>query len=359
MAQPLASVIVLNWNGKRFLEKCIGDSLKQQGVSSYEIILVDNGSTDGSIEAVRKRYAKAVKSGQLRIIQNTKNEGFAEGNNIGARATRGRYVALLNNDAYPAKDWLVKMIAAYKRLKRTTKGPVVIGGYGLMKPSKKRLSYAKRIGTTLCGENVAGKEVELAPGIYRWFYVGGYALLYERKDFRVPFDKLWFAYAEDIYLCWQARLRGGEVGLALNARVDHKGGGTKFSDRYINKVAVFNGTKNQIMNYLIFYEWKNIIRIAPLFAITQLGHIIENPRKLIVKLKAYWWTFWNWPRIMRRRKAIQKKRKVSDKEIVALLSYKFYEPKYTPNKTRRALIRSMNTLFRWYCRTVGLKTQEF
>src|SRR5665647_1502714 len=73
-----ASVIVLNWNGKRFLEKCIG-SLLSQNYQDYEVVLVDNGSTDGSIEFAEKLFGR---SSRLRVVSFNKNYGFSKGNNL-------------------------------------------------------------------------------------------------------------------------------------------------------------------------------------------------------------------------------------------------------------------------------------
>ena len=86
---PLLSVIIPNWNGKRFLLECI-DALKEQTFHDFETILVDNGSTDGSAEFAKERYGDFI-----RIIRNKKNLGFTGGNNVGIQAARGEYIVLL------------------------------------------------------------------------------------------------------------------------------------------------------------------------------------------------------------------------------------------------------------------------
>src|SRR5512143_2963792 len=90
-ANPLISVIILNWNGIRHLELCLG-ALGTQTYSPVEAIVVDNGSTDGSLEWVRTR------SPGVRLIENGKNLGFGGGMNVGILAARGKYVMILNND---------------------------------------------------------------------------------------------------------------------------------------------------------------------------------------------------------------------------------------------------------------------
>jgi GT2 family glycosyltransferase len=102
---PSVSIIVLNFNGLVFLEPCFA-SLEHLDYprSRLEVILVDNGSTDGSVPFVRERFPRVT------IIENGVNLGFAGGNNVGIRASRGDYVALLNNDTHVEKDWLIELV---------------------------------------------------------------------------------------------------------------------------------------------------------------------------------------------------------------------------------------------------------
>src|SRR3989338_3853888 len=97
------SVVVLNWNGKQYLNNCLG-SLSKQNYKDFEVILVDNGSTDGSVDYVRKNFPKA------RVIENKKNLGFTIGNNIGIEKSKGRYVFILNNDTKLDKSCLKELV---------------------------------------------------------------------------------------------------------------------------------------------------------------------------------------------------------------------------------------------------------
>lgn len=101
---PHVSIIVVNWNGMNYIKECI-DSLLNLSYSDYEIILVDNASSDGSVEFVEKNYPK------VRIIRNKENLGFAEGNNIGIRETKGELIALFNPDAVADKEWLSRLVS--------------------------------------------------------------------------------------------------------------------------------------------------------------------------------------------------------------------------------------------------------
>ncbi len=99
---PLISVIILNWNGRAYLENCLA-ALQSQTYPAFEIIVVDNGSTDGSVDWLGGHHPG------VRVIANPENRGFAAGNNQGAQAARGDYLALLNNDTQVAPAWLAEL----------------------------------------------------------------------------------------------------------------------------------------------------------------------------------------------------------------------------------------------------------
>lgn len=108
-AKAMVSVVVLNHNRLRYLDESLA-SLISQTYSPLEIIVVDNGSTDGSAELAQRRYP------QIRWLPLDRNTGFAAGNNRGFEIARGGYIALPNNDAVAAPDWVEKLVAAAERL---------------------------------------------------------------------------------------------------------------------------------------------------------------------------------------------------------------------------------------------------
>jgi hypothetical protein len=104
---PLVSIIIVNWNAKKYLKECI-ESLFSQSFTDYEIVLVDNASTDDSIDFVRINYP------QVKVIQNKDNLGFAEGNNIGIKNSTGQLIALFNPDVVADSDWLHILVNVIK-----------------------------------------------------------------------------------------------------------------------------------------------------------------------------------------------------------------------------------------------------
>ena len=101
----MVTVIIPNWNGMLYLPACL-QSLSRQSHPSYQVVLVDNGSTDGSVDYVRREFP------HIAIIQNAANVGFAAACNQGIRFGHSEFVALLNNDTVADPDWLAELVAA-------------------------------------------------------------------------------------------------------------------------------------------------------------------------------------------------------------------------------------------------------
>ena len=99
----LVTVIIVNWNGRIYIKDCL-NSLEKQTVPEFSIIMVDNGSSDGSLELVRESFS------EVHIIPLEKNLGFAGGNNIALKGVSAEFVALLNNDAMPDTNWLANLV---------------------------------------------------------------------------------------------------------------------------------------------------------------------------------------------------------------------------------------------------------
>ena len=105
----LLSVVTVNWNSRDDLAECLA-SLVAQSYSQLEVLIVDNGSTDGSVEMVRERFPQFI------LLEQSKNLGFAEGCNVGIARATGNWIALLNNDAVAAPDWAKTLAHAAERV---------------------------------------------------------------------------------------------------------------------------------------------------------------------------------------------------------------------------------------------------
>jgi GT2 family glycosyltransferase len=221
MPHPLVSVIVLNWNGKVHLLECCGSVLKT-AYAPLEIIVADNGSTDGSLEAVRSHYPSVV------VLKNGSNLGYAEGNNRAVAIAKGDYVVTLNNDVVVETDWLDKPI---EYLEKKVEGLFAVCG--------RQMNYYNRLiidslfhypgpemvflraghGTTL--EQNSGIAV---PG--RVIAVNGGSAIYRKKMFKElgGFDREYRFYGEEADLCMRAFLRGWQCLFVPQSVVYHKEG---------------------------------------------------------------------------------------------------------------------------------------
>src|SRR5947209_4353804 len=101
-----ASIVIVSYNGRELLTPCLEETLTQAAEADAEVVLVDNGSTDGTAEYIRGRFPSVV------VVCSSHNVGFAEGCNIGARAAGSDRIVLLNNDAVPDPGWLRELLAA-------------------------------------------------------------------------------------------------------------------------------------------------------------------------------------------------------------------------------------------------------
>jgi len=211
----LVSVIIPNWNGRQYLQTCL-DAVSRQTYASFEAVLVDNGSSDGSCEFVAQNYP------QVRILHMDRNWGFAVGTNFGIRNTQGEYVATLNNDTEVEPTWLEKLATAMDSSQRV----------GMC--ASKMLFYDRRHVI-----NSAGIAIDKA-GI-AWDRDGGKlddcgqtqpyeilgpcagAALYRRAmlDETGLLDEDLFAYLEDVDLAWRCQAAGWRCLYVPLARVYH------------------------------------------------------------------------------------------------------------------------------------------
>lgn len=219
---PKVSIVILNWNGKNDTIECL-DSLKEITYPNYEIILVDNGSTDGSGECLKKLYP------EIEIIENQKNLGFAEGNNIAIRKVVARetdYVLLLNNDTVVHPEFLTELVELLEN--DTSVG--IAGPTVYYYKEKDRIQAA---GGKICwykGQtpHLTSKNYIKLNKIRDVDYIMGCALLTRCELFKKIgyLNKDYFAYWEETDWCVRAKKAGYRIVHVPSAKIWHKGGST-------------------------------------------------------------------------------------------------------------------------------------
>lgn len=212
----VASIIILNWNGLAYLPGCL-ESLKNQTYQDFECIIVDNGSTDGSVEYLRNEHD------WTRLICLEENVGFAAGNNTGFAESCGEYIVTLNNDTVLDRDWLKEMVTVADK-------NVKVGMIASRICSFYDRDVIDSLGVKICLDGMSrgayrGRRYsEIQPVPEKILLPSACAALYKRSmiDQTGFFDSSYFAYCEDTDLGLRGRLAGWDACLASEAIVYHK-----------------------------------------------------------------------------------------------------------------------------------------
>lgn len=257
------TVIIVNYNSGARLAKCIAH-LKAQQFRHFEMIIVDNASSDDSIDFARDDPATT-------LLQAETNLGFAAANNLAARQATGTWLAFLNPDAYAAPNWLAELMAA------TERHPSV-SAFGSTQVDALDPSRLDGAGDVFHAAGVAyrgnlGTPVEDAPAEGPCFSPCAAAALYRKSTFDElgGFDERFFCYCEDVDLGFRLRLEGGEVIHAAKAIVYHEG--SAVTGRH-SAFSIYHGNRNRIWTYLMNMP-------AALLAPTLPYHLVVNLLLLI------------------------------------------------------------------------------
>lgn len=223
MPEPLASVIIVNHNRAALLEACLRSLLRPQGVP-FEVVVVDNGSADGSAAVVESFAAAAPFA--VRLLKNDGNLGFCAANNQGIRASRSPFVALLNNDAEACPHWLAHLHAVFGDPRvGMAASKILVHGDPRVIDKAGHLIW-------LDGQNRGRGSGETDGGQYERveevLWPDGCACMYRRAmlDEIGLFDEDLFAYGDDAELGLRARIAGWRCLYAPQAVVLHHRGST-------------------------------------------------------------------------------------------------------------------------------------
>jgi GT2 family glycosyltransferase len=221
---PRVSVVIPNWNGAHWLDPCL-NALELQTFRDFEVVVVDNGSTDGSVERLRAR--RDAGSLALRLVELPHNIGFAAGINAGIATCTAEFIAALNNDTEPCAEWLAALVAALE----------ANSAAGSAASAMLCLSEPDRIDTIGDGYRWDGRAYKIGCGSlasrmpaepFEVFGACAGAALYRRSmlDEIGLFDERYFAYMEDVDLAIRARLAGWGCICVPKAVVLHAGSGS-------------------------------------------------------------------------------------------------------------------------------------
>ena len=249
MVTPTVSIIIVNYSGRELLEECLKSIFKQTD-EDIELIVVDNNSTDDSVNFIEKNYPN------INLLKLNKNFGFAVPNNMASKIARGKYLVFLNNDTIVTQNWLSQLLAAMESDKT-----IAMGQSLLLHPDGTVDSSGDFIDSL--GRAYSSKDI---PKKSRYVLSPRAACMIVRKDIFLElggFDESYFASFEDVELGWKSWLWGYKVILVPTSIVFHHGGKTVKS---ISKTISFHGVKNNLLlrstNFDFFDRIKSIFLIS-------------------------------------------------------------------------------------------------
>ena len=307
----MLAIVIVNTNEYKHLKNCL-PNIYSSSFKDFKVIIVDNNSTDGSLDYLRKNFP------QVHIIETKKNNGYAGGNNIGmkyAQQQKADYILLLNPDTVLDKDCLKRLME--KANQKTILQPLVL----LYKNRKTDLvntagGVLNYLGFGYCGSYRAPaskfkeeKEIPYASGACTLIPVtvlNNIGLL----------DESFFMYHEDTDLCWRARIAGYNIKLIPEARIWHKYSFSK------NRNKLYNAERNRLTFMLKNYALKTLLLLLPIFLLNELLVCLYSikERWFFLKIKSYLYNLSCLRKTLRKRVAIQKTRKKTDQELSSYLS---------------------------------------
>lgn len=312
------SVIIVNWNGLHHLKKCL-PTLFKIDYPSYEVILVDNASTDGSQDYVRKNFKK------VKIVQNRKNLGFAGGNNVALPYATGRYVLLLNNDTAVEKNFLSELVVSIE--KDSEIGVVQSKIISMDDPTRLDSVGAFYTNTGFLFHYGYLQKNKAKYDATKYLYTAKGACMLVKKeiiDVIDLFDNNFFAYFEETDFCNRVWLAGYSVVYAPKSIIYHKVGGT--SNSMDNSFIQFHSFKNRINSYCKNLEARTLIQMLAmhifLCEIAAISFIFKGRMDLFFAInKAFYWNLANIKITLKLRRKIQSKyRKVKDHDFMSKVS---------------------------------------
>lgn len=311
---PQISVIIVNWNGKHFLDTCLS-AMRQQTFRNFETLLVDNGSQDGSVEYVRQTFP------EVHLIPLERNCGFSLGNSAGYAKASGELIALLNNDTEAGEFWLEELARASRDFPNA-------GSF-----ASKMLYFDDRKRIDNCGFEVttAGFTVDLGRREQdgpAWadrrpvFGACGGAAAYRRSMLEdVGFlDPDFFMTYEDVDLSFQAQLRGHECIFVPDAIVYHRYRATMKKYWSPSRQAFFSQRNIEFVHFTNM-PFGLMLRSLPQRLIYEFGGAVYALKSGtgISFLRAKIDAIRHLPSIVRKRKLVQSRKTVTDEQLRSVM----------------------------------------
>jgi hypothetical protein len=346
MTVPKATVIIVNTNERHHLKRCL-PAVFGQRYAEYEVLVVDNGSTDGSVAYVEAAFPQA------RIIRNGENLGYSGANNVGFAHARGEYLVVLNPDTEVEPDWLGELIAGLDADPQA----------GLA--TSKILLLDDRQHINACGNDITYTGVTVCRG------AGAPAAAYDQREvvsavsgasFAIRksvleriggFDERFFIYYEETDLSLRAALAGYHCLYVPRSVMYHQ-----YTFRFAaNKC--FLVERNRLFSWLKVFRWGTFVVLLPTLllgeALTWGYVLLRGPAYVRSKAQSYGWIIRHWPEVMAARREAQATRGVRDRQILRRLSLRLPLTQIASWRFARlmeALVQPVHWMWGQVCRAV-------
>ena len=317
----MVSIIIVNFNGKDHIKKCL-DSLNKILYEPIEIIVIDNHSSDDSVEFIKKNFPQVI------ILTLDDNRGFAEPNNVGSKISKGEFLLFLNNDTIVTPNFLIELILEIKKnnkiaicqsLLLKTDGTIDSSGdfidkIGIVYNSKQEINQIRKIFSPRAASMLIRKDV--------FFKLGG-------------FDEKFVFSFEDVDIGWRSWILGYESIIVPKSVVYHVGG---ITTKKFRSESTFHGIKNQISmkitNFELSLVFKNLFLFFIIYGIreikiwfdyqvngktmmtsTKFEDTIAQKPDFGTAIKSVIWLFSNLDYLISKHKDVNSKRVLSTKEL--------------------------------------------
>jgi hypothetical protein len=327
--RSLVSVIVVCFNARQHLETCLS-SVALQTYPNLEVVVVDNGSTDGSVEYVRHNFPS------FHLVENGANLGYARANNVGFQAAKGELFAVLNPDTEVHSRWVTALVEAFDdpAVGLATSRVCYFGDRSRINACGNRV-HVSGIGYCRGLDEPAGKYDEPA-----WVAsVSGCSFMIQRSliDRIGGFDEDFFMYVEDTDLSLRAQLAGARIRYVPGSIVYHK-----YALRpTARKLYLLERNRSQVL--LKNFRWLTLAALSPSILATWLlmwlYALIHGPAYLAAQFRAQLWLVRNWRPLMDKRATVQSLRRVNDSQLVELLDDRMPIEQLVANPTLVRLFR--------------------
>jgi len=318
---PKVSVIILNYNGKKWLEKCL-PTWRKVKFASKEIIVVNNGSTDDSGAFLKKNFP------EVKVVELQPNRGFAGGNNIGVKKAKGKYVLILNNDTTATPDFLSPIIELMEK----------DNSIGVVQPQLRNMSYPDLLDSVASFYTDTGflyhygYMQSVKKSLYNkellCYSIKGACMLMRKDEYLQlgGFDEDFVCYVEETDLCHRVWLSGKKVVYYPKSYIYHYGGGD-MSIMEKGETTVFRAFRNRFVSYIKNLGFIALIKVLPIHFLLCEGFIIMTflrgkfKNAVAAQLGTLWWLF-HLRSVLKKRHNVQSKiRKVTDKQIMPLITH--------------------------------------